>query len=58
MPISYAKTDAEIAEERRLFYVALTRAERELTLTWPASDAARNLARQRSRFLDLLEPKR
>jgi DNA helicase-2/ATP-dependent DNA helicase PcrA len=34
VPISYAKSPAEIAEERRLFYVALTRAERELHLTW------------------------
>lgn len=34
VPIAYAKTDAQHHEERRLLYVALTRAERELHLTW------------------------
>ena len=41
-PISYAKTDAEISEERRLFYVAVTRAKDRLMLSShsdkPASD--------------------
>ena len=32
-PISYAKTDAEIAEERRLFYVGVTRAKDRLILS-------------------------
>lgn len=32
-PISYAKTDAEISEERRLFYVAVTRAKDRLMLS-------------------------
>lgn len=32
-PIHYAETEAELAEERRLFYVALTRAETDLRLS-------------------------
>jgi DNA helicase-2/ATP-dependent DNA helicase PcrA len=32
-PISYAKSDAEISEERRLFYVAVTRAKDRLILS-------------------------
>ncbi len=34
VPIAYAKTDAQLQEERRLLYVALTRAERSLHLSW------------------------
>jgi DNA helicase-2/ATP-dependent DNA helicase PcrA len=34
LPIRQAKTDAEIAEERRLLYVGITRAKRHLALTW------------------------
>src|SRR5438034_6991838 len=34
LPIRRAKTDAEIAEERRLLYVGITRAKRQLALTW------------------------
>ena len=34
LPIKLAKTDAEIAEERRLLYVGITRAKRHLALTW------------------------
>lgn len=33
-PIGYAKTDAEKAEERRLFYVALTRAQSALSISY------------------------
>ncbi len=32
-PISYAKSDAEVSEERRLFYVAVTRAKDRLMLS-------------------------
>lgn len=39
-PISHAKTAAEIAEERRLFYVAVTRAKRKLILSSPANRPA------------------
>jgi len=34
VPISHAKTDEALAEEQRLLYVALSRAERELHLSW------------------------
>jgi DNA helicase-2/ATP-dependent DNA helicase PcrA len=34
VPIAYATTDAQQAEERRLLYVALTRAQEELHLSW------------------------
>ncbi len=34
LPISSAKTDAEVEEERRLLYVGVTRARRHLQLSW------------------------
>ncbi len=34
LPTKLARTDAEIAEERRLFYVGITRARRHLALSW------------------------
>ncbi|MGI9597983.1 MAG: 3'-5' exonuclease, partial [Acidimicrobiales bacterium] len=34
VPIAYATTDAQLHEERRLLYVALTRAKTELHLSW------------------------
>jgi DNA helicase-2/ATP-dependent DNA helicase PcrA len=34
LPVRAAKTDAQIAEERRLLYVGMTRARRYLALTW------------------------
>jgi DNA helicase-2/ATP-dependent DNA helicase PcrA len=34
LPSKLSKTDAAIAEERRLLYVGLTRAKRYLTVTW------------------------
>lgn len=36
VPIAYASTEAQLAEERRLLYVALTRAEEQLHLSWAA----------------------
>jgi DNA helicase-2/ATP-dependent DNA helicase PcrA len=49
MPIVHAKTPAAIEEERRLLYVAVTRARQHLYLSWSPGRAA---ARQRSRFLE------
>ncbi len=53
LPISMAKTPAEIEEERRLLYVALTRARDLLTVSWAAArtPGARG-SRKPSRFLD------
>jgi DNA helicase-2/ATP-dependent DNA helicase PcrA len=51
-PISYAQTPEEIAEERRLFYVALTRARQRLALSWAKrAKAGAGQARQMSMFL-------
>jgi DNA helicase II / ATP-dependent DNA helicase PcrA len=36
LPISYAQGAEEIAEERRLLYVGVTRARERLALSWPA----------------------
>jgi DNA helicase-2/ATP-dependent DNA helicase PcrA len=54
LPIGYATTPAEIAEEKRLFYVAVTRAKRKLTVTWSKRDSVSNRDREPSRFLSLL----
>jgi DNA helicase-2/ATP-dependent DNA helicase PcrA len=56
MPIVHARTPGAIEEERRLLYVAVTRARQHLYLSWsqsrvPASQG-RVAARERSRFLD------
>jgi DNA helicase-2/ATP-dependent DNA helicase PcrA len=53
LPISMARTPAEVEEERRLFYVALTRARDLLTVSWAAArtPGARG-SRKPSRFLD------
>ena len=54
-PISYAQTEAEIAEERRLFYVAVTRAKERLILSLATgSTAGSSSRRRRSRFLDVV----
>jgi DNA helicase-2/ATP-dependent DNA helicase PcrA len=51
IPISYATGIDAVAEERRLLYVALTRAEERLHLSWSASGSGHRRARTRSRFL-------
>ncbi|WP_058235440.1 ATP-dependent DNA helicase UvrD2 [Devriesea agamarum] len=57
LPISMAKDDVAIEEERRLFYVALTRARDVLTVSWAQSrtPGARG-SRRPSRFLDGMVP--
>lgn len=54
LPIGYASTDAEISEERRLFYVAVTRAKKRLSISWAANDGVSGRVRKPSRFLSLL----
>jgi DNA helicase II / ATP-dependent DNA helicase PcrA len=56
MPIVHARTAEAIEEERRLLYVAVTRARTHLALSWaPARAPGAERARQRSRFLAGLE---
>src|SRR5579872_842336 len=56
MPIVHARTPRAIEEERRLLYVAVTRARQHLYLSWAPARASggpgRGAGRQRSRFLD------
>ena len=49
LPVSHATSLAEIDEERRLLYVAITRAQRTLSLTWARHSG--HAVRQPSRFL-------
>ncbi|HEY4152625.1 MAG TPA: 3'-5' exonuclease, partial [Pseudolysinimonas sp.] len=53
LPINYAKTAAAIDEERRLFYVGITRARRRLLLSWSRM-GSRGQQREPSRFLQEL----
>ncbi|WP_031274055.1 3'-5' exonuclease, partial [Curtobacterium sp. B8] len=55
LPISHATTDAEVDEERRLFYVGLTRARRSVTVTWSRQGSVRGGTRTPSRFLAALD---
>lgn len=54
LPISYAKTELQIAEEQRLFYVGVTRAKDSLFITWSNRDTAEDRPRTKSRYLDLI----
>ncbi|MFE5484535.1 ATP-dependent DNA helicase UvrD2 [Streptomyces sp. NPDC056527] len=57
MPITYAKTDEQIEEERRLLYVGVTRARLHLTLSWALSRSPGGRASRRpTRFLKGLRP--
>ena len=56
MPIVHARTAAAVEEERRLMYVAVTRARVHLRLSWsPARTPGAEASRQRSRFLAVLQ---
>ena len=57
MPINQAQTPAEVEEERRLLYVAMTRARDELTVSWAtAREPGGRASRGSSPFLaDLLD---
>ncbi|WP_375155399.1 ATP-dependent DNA helicase UvrD2 [Streptomyces aureoverticillatus] len=57
MPITYAKTDEQVEEERRLLYVGVTRARVHLSLSWALSRSPGGRpGRRPSRFLDGLRP--
>ena len=58
VPIFQAQTNEAAAEERRLFYVAVTRAERELWLHWAEERTfgTRVARRKPSPYLDEIEP--
>ncbi|WP_329545636.1 ATP-dependent DNA helicase UvrD2 [Streptomyces sp. NBC_01356] len=57
MPITYAKTDEQIEEERRLLYVGVTRAREHLGVSWALSRSPGGRPnRWPSRFLDGLRP--
>ncbi len=57
LPIIYAKTDEAIEEERRLFYVGVTRARLRVYLSWSlARSAGGRRTRRPSRFLDGVRP--
>ncbi|MFG2649182.1 ATP-dependent DNA helicase UvrD2 [Streptomyces sp. NPDC048436] len=57
MPITYAKTDEQIEEERRLLYVGVTRARIHLCVSWALSRSPGGRpSRRPSRFLDGLRP--
>ncbi|MFM6967391.1 MAG: ATP-dependent helicase [Microbacteriaceae bacterium] len=51
LPLSFATDDVAIAEERRLLYVAVTRARRSLTLSWAERGQNQSAVRARSRFI-------
>ncbi|GGS80006.1 ATP-dependent DNA helicase UvrD2 [Streptomyces cinerochromogenes] len=53
LPITYARTDEQIEEERRLLYVGVTRARERLHLSWALSRSPGGRPNRRpSRFLD------
>jgi DNA helicase-2/ATP-dependent DNA helicase PcrA len=52
VPISYATGFDGIDEERRLLYVGITRARRQLALSWAAAGSRRSGDRLPSRFLE------
>ncbi len=57
LPITYAETPAQIEEERRLLYVGMTRARRDLALSWAlARQPGGRGSRKPSRFLTPLLP--
>jgi DNA helicase-2/ATP-dependent DNA helicase PcrA len=53
LPIIYAQTDEAVEEERRLFYVGVTRARHRLHLSWAlARTPGGRASRKPSRFID------
>jgi DNA helicase-2/ATP-dependent DNA helicase PcrA len=58
VPIRSARSAAALAEERRLLYVAMTRAEDRLWCSWSSTSGPGAPARSASRWLDELEQAR
>ncbi|HEU5266966.1 MAG TPA: UvrD-helicase domain-containing protein [Jatrophihabitans sp.] len=57
LPIQHATTAAQLAEERRLLYVGITRAREQVALSWAlARSPGQRRSRRPSRFLDGLRP--
>jgi DNA helicase-2/ATP-dependent DNA helicase PcrA len=57
IPIQHATTPEQLAEERRLLYVGITRARERLALSWAlARSPGQRRGRRPSRFLDGLRP--
>jgi len=57
LPIQHANTPEQLAEERRLLYVGITRARERLALSWAsARSPGQRRGRRPSRFLDGLRP--
>ncbi|HWC33737.1 MAG TPA: ATP-dependent DNA helicase UvrD2 [Mycobacteriales bacterium] len=57
LPITHASTPEQVAEERRLLYVGITRARRHLSLSWAFARApGGRRSRKPSRFLDGIRP--
>jgi len=58
VPIVYADTPAQVEEERRLLYVAATRARDRLQMSWSlARNPGSRPSRKPSRFLDAARPR-
>ncbi len=57
LPLAYAETAAQLAEERRLLYVGVTRARQWLRVSWSCSRTPGGRGSRRpSRFLDGVRP--
>jgi DNA helicase-2/ATP-dependent DNA helicase PcrA len=58
IPVAQAKTNEAIAEEKRLLYVGITRAQQQLFISWASQRSSTHGAakRKRSRFLNTIQP--
>ncbi|MGA8117119.1 MAG: ATP-dependent DNA helicase UvrD2 [Actinocatenispora sp.] len=55
LPVTFARTDEQVEEERRLLYVGITRAREQLWLSWPQARSPGGRNRRPSRFLPSVE---
>ena len=55
LPTTYARTPVAVEEERRLFYVGITRAREWLTLSYASARTEGGRARRPSRFLPMVQ---